>query len=138
MGTHPIFESDFDCLTGGFGLIKKKKNKNPTDKKEGGGKVEKKYVNEFTARRNEKRPNQYSKEAQTKREKLAKMKQEEYAEKREQKIQEKATKKLARKDRDKIMNMKTKKGQPVLQARIGLYLKDLESNPDLYKAHSKA
>ena len=47
-------------------------------------------------------------------------------------------KKLARKDRDKIMNMKTKKGQPVLQARIGLYLKDLESNPDLYKAHSKA
>ena len=34
--------------------------------------------------------------------------------------------------------MKTKKGQPVLQARIGLYLKDLESNPDLYKAHSKA
>ena len=58
----------------------------------GSGKVEKKYVNEFTARRNEKRPNQYSKEAQTKREKLAKMKQEEYAEKREQKIQEKATK----------------------------------------------
>ena len=62
-------------------------NRNPIK-----GKVEKKYVNEFTARRNEKRPNQYSKEAQTKREKLAKLKQEEYAEKRERKIQEKATK----------------------------------------------
>ena len=65
---------------------------NPINPIKGSGKVEKKYVNEFTARRNEKRPNQYSKEAQTKREKLAKLKQEEYAEKREQKIQEKATK----------------------------------------------
>merc|ERR1712142_1251633 len=135
MGTHPIFESDFDCLTDCQGRKKKKKN----DKKGGTGKIEKKkYTNSFTAARNEKRPNQYSKEAQTKREKLAKIKQEEYAEKREQKIQEKQTKKLARKDRDRIMNMKTKKGQPALQARIGLYLKDLESNPDLYKAHSKA
>merc|ERR1711990_991777 len=89
MGTHPIFESDFDCLTEQSmgkrakgvwenGQVIKKNNskkKKPTDKKEG-GKVEKKYVNEFTASRNEKRPNQYSKEAQTKREKLTKLKQE--------------------------------------------------------------
>ena len=40
---------------------------------------------------------------------------------------------MERKDRDRIMNLKTKKGQPVLHARIGLYLKDLQDNPDVYK-----
>jgi hypothetical protein len=31
------------------------------------------------------------------------------------------------------MKMRTKKGQPVLSARIGLMLKDMQKNPDLYK-----
>merc|ERR1712080_331243 len=102
MGTHPIFESDFDCLTE-CQTIKLKSRKNQ-------------------------KPNSYSVEAAEKRKKIGeKMKQ-----KKEQKIKEKQLQKdqkaLEREKRSNIMRKKTKKGQPALQARIGLFLEDLHKN----------
>merc|ERR1711951_301039 len=116
MGTHPIFESDFDCLTETHGHRQKNK-----------------IVNKFTQKRNEQRPNKYSKKAQEKRDQQVESKKADKIKKEEDKKKLIEEKQNERKDRDRIMNLKTKKGQPVLHARIGLYLKDLESNPGLYK-----
>lgn len=110
------------------------KGKKPAD---GTKPVEKKkFDNKFTKKRKEIVPNKYAvKDAEKRKEIGTEIK----TKKEEEKIAKQALKaeKIAeREERSKIMRLRTKKGQPALTARIGLFLKDLQKNPELYKADS--
>ncbi|CBY15981.1 unnamed protein product [Oikopleura dioica] len=92
--------------------------------------------NKFSKKREEERPSQFSKTAAERRKEIGEKARDRKRAAKAKQEAEKQEKLNEREERDRIMKMRTKKGQPVLSARIGLMLKDMQKNPDLYKTES--